>query len=194
VTIESLRTVGDKEYGKRLYQELLVIRAKRGDNGAFDEIVRELERSVFYYVRRLVGSDEDAWDLTQEVWVKAFRGLGSLRETKRFRVWLYSIAHHVVMSHHRTAYRNQAVRDESLVPDSAIEAELIPNPEDAERVHLALDQLDPVFREVLTLRFLEDLSVDETAEIIGVPSGTVKSRLFHAKKALKNILSRKERT
>jgi RNA polymerase sigma-70 factor, ECF subfamily len=57
----------------------------------------------------------------------------------------------------------------------------------------ALDQLDPVFREVLTLRFLEDLSVDETAEIIGVPSGTVKSRLFHAKKALKNILSREER-
>jgi RNA polymerase sigma-70 factor (ECF subfamily) len=47
---------------------------------------------------------------------------------------------------------------------------------------------------VLTLRFLEDLSVDETAEIIGVPTGTVKSRLFHAKKALKNILSRKERT
>jgi RNA polymerase sigma-70 factor (ECF subfamily) len=61
-------------------------------------------------------------------------------------------------------------------------------------VHLGLDQLDPVFREVLTLRFLEDLSVDETAEIIGVPTGTVKSRLFHAKKALKNILSRKERT
>jgi RNA polymerase sigma-70 factor (ECF subfamily) len=188
-----MRTVSDKEYGKRLYQELLVIRAKRGDNGAFDEIVRELERPMFYYVRRLVGSDEDAWDLTQEVWVKAFRGIGSLRETRRFRVWLYSIAHHVVMSHHRAAYRNHAVRDEPCVPDSAIEAEPIPNLEDAERVHLALDQLDPVFREVLTLRFLEDLSVDETAEIIGVPSGTVKSRLFHAKKALKNILSREER-
>ena len=93
-----MRTVGDKEYGKRLYQELLVIRAKRGVNGAFDEIVWELERPVFYYVRRLVGSDEDAWDLTQEVWVKAFRGIGSLRETKRFRVWLYSIAHHVTMA------------------------------------------------------------------------------------------------
>jgi RNA polymerase sigma-70 factor (ECF subfamily) len=193
VTIESIRTVRDEEYGKRLYHELLVIRAKRGDHGAFDEIVRELERPIFYYVRRLVGSDEDAWDLTQEVWVKAFRGIGSLRETRRFRVWLYSIAHHVVMSHHRAAYRNQAGRDETLVLDSAIEAEPIPNPEDAERVHLALDQLDPVFREVLTLRFLEDLSVDETAEIIGVPSGTVKSRLFHAKKALKNILSREEK-
>jgi len=58
---------------------------------------------------------------------------------------------------------------------------------------VALDRLDPDFREVLTLRFLEDLSVDETAEITGVPAGTVKSRLFHAKKALKKVLSREDR-
>jgi RNA polymerase sigma-70 factor (ECF subfamily) len=187
-----MKPPSENEYGKHLYQELLAIRAKRGDKEAFDEIVRTFERPMFYYVRRLVESDEDSWDVLQEIWVKAFRGLGSLRETKRFRVWLYTIAHRTVMSHYRAAYRSQAVLDEAFGPEATVEADATPNPEDAERVHLALAQLDPDFRTVLTLRFLEHLSVDETAEIIGVPTGTVKSRLFHAKKALKKILSRED--
>ena len=188
-----MKPTSNNEYGKQLYRELLVIRAKRGDNKAFEEIVREFERPMFYYVRRLVETDEDAWDILQEIWIKAFRGIGSLRETKRFRIWLYRIAHCTAMSHHRAAYRNQAVRDEAFDEEATIEADLAPNPEDAERVHVALDSLDPDFLEVLTLRFLEDLSVDETAEVIGVPAGTVKSRLFHAKKALKKVLSREDR-
>jgi len=185
-----MKLPSENEYGKHLYQELLVIRAKRGDKDAFEEIVRTFERPMFYYVRRLVESDEDGWDVLQEIWVKAYRGLGSLRETKRFRIWLYTIAHRTVMSHHRAAYRSRAVLDEAFGPEAADEADPTPDPEDAERVHRALAQLDPDFRAVLTLRFLENLSVEETAEIIGLPSGTVKSRLFYAKKALKKILSR----
>jgi len=165
---------------------------RRGDDKAFEEIVREFERPIFYYVRRLVETEQDAWDIVQEIWIKAFRGIGSLRETKRFRIWLYRIAHCTAMSHHRAAYRNHAVADEVFDPEAAIEADSTPHPEDAERVHLALGRLDPNFREVLTLRFLEDLSIDETAEIIGVATGTVKSRLFHAKQALKKILSRED--
>jgi len=187
-----MKAPSENDYGKHLYQELLAIRAKRGDKEAFEEIVRTFERPVFYYVRRLLENDEDAWDVLQQIWVKAFRGLGSLRETKRFRIWLYAIAHRTVMSHYRAAYRNQAVLEEAFGSEAAVEADATPNPEDAERVHLALAQLDPDFRAVLTLRFLEHLSVDETAEIIGVPAGTVKSRLFHAKKALKKILSRED--
>jgi RNA polymerase sigma-70 factor (ECF subfamily) len=183
----------DNEYGKHLYQELLVIKAKRGDDKAFEEIVQEFEGPMFYYVRRLVENDEDAWDIMQEVWIKAFRGIGSLRETNRFRVWLYRIAHCTTMGHHRAAYRNQAAVDEAIDPETPIEADSAPNPDEAEWVHLALDRLDPYFREVLTLRFLEDLSVDETAEVMGVPTGTVKSRLFHAKKALKKVLSKEDR-
>jgi RNA polymerase sigma-70 factor (ECF subfamily) len=187
-----MKSAFDNEYGKQLYRELLVIRVKRGDDKAFEEIVREFERPMFYYVRRLVETDEDAWDIVQEIWIKAFRGISSLRETKRFRIWLYRIAHCTAMSHHRAAYRNHAVPDEAFDAEAAIEADSTPSPEDAERVHLALDRLDPNFREVLTLRFLEDLSIDETAEITGVATGTVKSRLFHAKKALKKILSRED--
>jgi RNA polymerase sigma-70 factor (ECF subfamily) len=182
----------ENEYGKLLHQELLAIRAKRGDKEAFEEIVRTFERPIFYYIRRLVESDEDAWDVLQQTWVKAFRGLGSLRETWCFRVWLYAIAHRTIMSHYRATYRSRAVLDEALGSEAIVEADSTPNPEDAERVHLALAELNPDFRAVLTLRFLENLSVGETAEITGVPSGTVKSRLFHAKKALKRILSRED--
>jgi|SRR5579862_2769726 len=188
-----MKSPSENEYGKHLYQELLAIRAKRGEKEAFEEIVRTFERPLFYYVRRLVESDEDAWDVLQETWVKAFRGLGSLRQTKRFRIWLYTIAHRTVMSHYRAAFRSHAVLDEAFGSEAAVEADAPPNPEEAERVHLALAQLDPDFRAVLTLRFLEQLSVEETAEIIGVPSGTVKSRLFHAKRALKKALTREER-
>ena len=187
-----MKPPSENEYGEHLYQELLAIRAKRGDKEAFEEIVRTFERRLFYYVRRLVESDEDAWDVLQETWVKAFRGLGSLRETKRFRIWLYAIAHRTVMSQYRTGYRRQAVLEEAFGPEATVEADATPDPEDAERVHLALAELDPDFRGVLTLRFLEHLSVDATAEIMGVPPGTVKSRLFHAKKALKRILSRED--
>jgi RNA polymerase sigma-70 factor (ECF subfamily) len=185
-----VKTKSNLQYGKHLYHELLVIRARRGDASAFEELVHALETPLFYYVRRLVGSEEDAWDILQEAWVKAYRNLGSLRETNRFRVWLYSISHKTAMSHQRGVYRKRSVIEDAPMPEMAEDPNDIPNPEDAERVHAALDRIELPFREVLTLHFLEDLSVEETAQIIGVPAGTVKSRLYYAKQALKKILNR----
>ena len=187
-----MKAPSDSDYGKHLYHELLAIRAQRGDHAAFEELVRVLERLLFYYVRRLVGSEEDAWDVLQEIWIKAFRNIGSLRETRRFRVWLYSIAHNTAMSHQRSAYRQRTVFEEVPAPEISGEPDAGPNLEDAERVHFALDRIELPFREVLTLHFLEDLSVEETVEVIGVPAGTVKSRLFYAKRALKKVLKQEE--
>ena len=187
-----MKTNSNNQYGKHLYQELLVIRARRGDSAAFEELVHALETSLFYYVRRLVVSEEDAWDILQEVWVKAYRNLGSLRETNRFRVWLYSISHKTAMSHQRGVYRKRNVIEDTPIPENAEDLNDRPSPEDAERVHAALDRIELPFREVLTLHFLEDLSVEETAQVIGVPAGTVKSRLYYAKQALKKLLNRDE--
>lgn len=148
---------------------------------------------MFYYVRRLVANEEDAWDVLQDVWVKAYRGLGALRETNRFRVWLYSIAHKTAMSHMREAYRERDVMDDQEMPEAAEEFSESPNSEDAERVHAALDLIEVHFREVLTLHFLDDLSVQEVAQVIGVPVGTVKSRLFYARQELRKIMEREEK-
>jgi len=66
-----------------IYNELLVIRCRRGDNDAFKELIGNWERRIFYYIRRLVGDEQDAWDILQETWIKAFKGIGRLREPAR---------------------------------------------------------------------------------------------------------------
>jgi RNA polymerase sigma-70 factor (ECF subfamily) len=173
----------DKE---RIYQELLALRCQRGDAGAFEELVRLWEQRLFYYVRRLVREEQDAWDVLQEVWLKACRGLPSLRQAKSLPVWLYRIAHHSAISHLR-----ETPDEESLSEEHAgwiQETDIQFRSEDAERVHFGLNRIAWPWREVLTLHFLDDLSVQEIAEIISVPEGTVKSRLYHAKRALKRVL------
>jgi RNA polymerase sigma-70 factor (ECF subfamily) len=176
-------------YGQHLYDELLAIRSRRGDERAFEELTRRWEKPLFYFIRRIIGGEADAWDVLQEVWLKAFRSIGSLREPTRFRTWLYSIARHSAMSHHRAEYRERNHLAE-LPLDSSDFTPPLPDPSEAERVHEALDRIPLPFREALTLYFLEDLSVSEIAEVLGIPSGTVKSRLFHARTALKKELER----
>lgn len=178
--------------------ELLALRCRRGDPGAFAELVREWERPLVYYVRRVLGeggAQRAEWDVLQEVWLRAFRGIGSLREPRALPVWLYRIAHHVVMRHLRGKYADPAA---DAAPDFdaaevAIDERLHFTPEDAEQVHAALGKLPVAFREVLTLHFLEGMTVQQVAEVLGVPPGTVKSRLYHAKRALRALLEREDK-
>jgi RNA polymerase sigma-70 factor (ECF subfamily) len=170
----------------------LALRCRRGDEAAFSELVRAWEQRLFYFVRRLVPREEDAWDVLQEVWVKVFRAIASLRQPERLAVWLYSIAHKTAMSHLRAAYVRREEVENEPVPESVADDSANWPTEDAHRVHEALDRIAPPFREVLTLHFLQDFSVEEIAGIIGVPAGTVKSRLFHARKALRKALERSE--
>src|SRR5947209_13759934 len=97
--------------------ELLAIRCRRGDADAFAELVREWERPLVYYIRRLLGDGGAEWDVLQEVWLRAFRGIGSLREPRSLSVWLYRIAHHVVMRHLRGKYADPAGEAASTASD-----------------------------------------------------------------------------
>jgi RNA polymerase sigma-70 factor (ECF subfamily) len=170
-----------------LESALLVVRFQRGDRSAFEGIVRLWETSLFYYLRRLAASEADAWELLQETWLKLFRSLHSLRDPKALPAFLYRIARNAAIARLRkrgiTESDNSAdeVHDESASDDiSAFD--------NAEQVHHALDQLPLLQREALTLYFLEDLSLDEMAEALEVPVGTVKSRLHYAKLAMRKIL------
>ena len=167
--------------------ELLVIQCQRGDVSAFEAIVRMWERSLFYYLRRLVSSEEDAWDLLQETWLKIFRSIGTLRDPRSLPSFLYRTARNTAVSRLRSSEFSQAPAcqlDESLeitVSDASAF-------DDAEQVHHALDRLPLPQREVLTLYFLEDLSLEEIATLLEVPLGTVKSRLYYAKLAIHKII------
>ncbi|HEV2294422.1 MAG TPA: sigma-70 family RNA polymerase sigma factor [Tepidisphaeraceae bacterium] len=172
--------------------ELLVLRCRRGDTEAWRELTHLFERRLLYYLRRLVDDERDAWDLLQQTWLGAFRNLRTLEQPRALRTWLYRIAHHQAVSHRRqrgvepTAGEADQVDLDEVADDCGDEIAIAADA--AERVHAALAQLPVAFREVLTLRFLEDLSVDEAAAVLNVPAGTVKSRLFHAKRALRAVL------
>lgn len=168
--------------------ELLVLRCQRRDPRAADELVAFFEKPLLYYLRRMVGSEADAWDLLQETWVSVFRSLPSLRDARALPAFLYRTArnHALAQMRHRNAdLRLYAVVD---APPTSTDPEPTFTPEDAAAVHAGLDKLTLPHREALTLFFLQDLSIEEIASVLGIPPGTVKSRLHHAKKALGAIL------
>jgi RNA polymerase sigma-70 factor (ECF subfamily) len=167
--------------------EILVLRCQRGEREAFEELVRAWERRLFFYVRRLVADEGDAWQILQEVWVQVLRSIRSLRDPRRLPVWLYAVTRNTILSHHREGYARERVLDTVEPLESSEEDGLAPL-EDAELVHYGLSRIPEVDREVLTLFFLRDLSIDEVAEVLRIPPGTVKSRLFKAKKTLREAL------
>jgi RNA polymerase sigma-70 factor (ECF subfamily) len=172
--------------------ELLVLRCKRGERQAFNELISQWEGRLFFYVRRLVATEEDAWDVLQQVWLKVFRGIKTLTNPQRLPTWLYQIARRTAASHWREEYRASACREENadLVAFPAAEEES--HFENAEQVHRALDSISLAHREVLTLYFLKDLSLEQMAEVLAVPLGTIKSRLCYAKRAIRASLERRE--
>jgi RNA polymerase sigma-70 factor (ECF subfamily) len=172
------------------YNEWLVVRCQQGQNEAFEELIRHWENRLFYYIRRLTPGEEDAWDVLQKVWLAVIGGIKNLQDGRLLPIWLYRIARNSAASHFRTGRPDRDLRKYS---DDLNDIELPDQdftPEDAEQVHCALEKLALPFREVLTLFFLQGLSVAEIARIVDIPEGTVKSRLHHAKRAMRSVLAK----
>jgi RNA polymerase sigma-70 factor (ECF subfamily) len=170
--------------------ELLALRLRLGEAGAFSDLVREMERPLLYYLARLVG-DTSALDVLQEVWLGAFRGAQRLDDPRRLRPWLYRLARDRAIDRirkDRSECRLRQVHTEERGTSTIVDEEPEFGPEDAAAVHRALDSLDIRHREVLVFHFLEDLPIADIAAIAGCPEGTVKSRLYHAKRALRAVI------
>ena len=179
-----------------ILSELLVLRCRRGDAEAWRQLVRHWERRLLYYLRRLLDNERDAWDVLQQVWLEVFRNLGSLRQPRALRPWLYRISHRRAITHRRCAGRAEGIASQGdmevdQVPAAQDESDLW-RVETAEQIHHALGQLSLTHREVLTLFFLEEMPIEEIAEAIQVPVGTVKSRLYYARQALRQVLLQEE--
>lgn len=188
--------MGDSE---TIYSRLLVVRCQLGERDALEELVARWERPLLFYVRRFVRDEHDARQVMQDVWLKVFAGLGALRDPERLAPWLYRLARNTFMDHLRDRYTRdqllEAARSDAAACTGGPDAQAPAAADEtawlvaAEEVHYGLSRVSVVDREVLTLYFLEDLSVDEIAAVIGVPPGTVKSRLFNARKALRQVLA-----
>lgn len=169
--------------------ELLVLRCQRRDRRAADELVTLFEKPLLYYLRRMVGSEADAWDLVQETWVSVFKALPTLRDARALPAFLYRTARNQALALLR--HRNADLRLYAAVeaPPNDTDREPDFTSEVAAAVHAGLNKLSLPHREALTLFFLEQLSIEEIASVLAIPIGTVKSRLHHAKKALRAILN-----
>ncbi len=168
---------------------ILVSRAQQGDRRAFEVLFERFQPRLRYYVRRLNGSDNHADDILQNVWLKVVRKIDSLSDPQAFVAWLYTIARREVYGQGRIKDPFVELTDEHL-DRVAGEGEVTFDDEDVTRIHQALARLKPRHREILTLSFLESLSHKEIGEVLGVNAGTIRSRIFYAKEALRTELER----
>jgi RNA polymerase sigma-70 factor (ECF subfamily) len=162
----------------------LVQRILSGDKAAGEQFVIEHYEAIFRFLRNLTGSKEDAEDLTQQTFLRAWEALPSFRGDSSLSTWLHSIAYREY-THWLRSRREFVPLDEIVdMPDEQANQNL-----EAVLLRWAIYRLDPEHREVFVLYYVQGFSVSEIAKIIGVPAGTVKSRLFFARQKLKELLS-----
>jgi RNA polymerase sigma-70 factor (ECF subfamily) len=173
----------------RTQDEWLTLRCQSGEAGAFEDLLAVMERPLLYYATKLLGNEENALDALQDVWVRVFGNIRRLRDPGSLRPWLYRLTRGVAVDRIRgKTSRERAEDGHAELFQEAVEPTF--SQEDADAIHEALDQLELKHREVLVLHFLEDFAISEIAQIVDCPEGTVKSRIYHAKKEMKGILVR----
>jgi len=177
----------------------LVTQAQKGRDEAFQELVHRHRPGVARLVARITRRPEWVDDLTQESFISAYQNLAKFEARASFRTWIYRIAVNLSLrelqkeqarERMRLAYFEEtALPDSLIVPWSATGERLILSRETQTLVRKALDQLAPEHAIVLVLRYLEELSSPQIAEVLQIPAGTVRSRLYHARLQLAEILS-----
>jgi RNA polymerase sigma-70 factor (ECF subfamily) len=167
----------------------IVGEALAGSQAAYRELVRRYQGPVLNLVAHMVRDRSEAEDLTQEVFVKAFARLGTYDTTRRFASWVFKIAHNHTIDHLRRVRPDTLSLDageHAELPAAAIASpqELVERAEMADDLDRAVQRLRVEYREVILLRYQEDLPQDEIADVLGVPEGTVKTYLHRARKEL----------
>ena len=173
--------------------EHIVARARRGDADAFEQLVEAYRNQVFRLALRMCGNEADADEVAQETFLSAWKGLPNFRGESRFSTWLYQLTTHAAIDLLRREKRQAAAEDIDGITAADDGPSLQQQAERAEtrrEVRAALMQLPEEYRQVLLLRFMQELSYEEIGQALKLPAGTVKSRLNRAKAQLKDILSR----
>ena len=182
-------------------------RAREGDREAFGVLVKLHQDRVFNLAFRLTGREDAAWDLSQEAFLRAWEGISSFRGEAGFYTWIYRILLNLHMNREKSAGRRMerktrsmeaghrdgsgpAVKDSLAGGEGADPVVRAVRKETAEAVQAAIQRLAPKYRQVLLLRDMEGLSYEAIAELLDLPLGTVRSRLFRARDGVMRILER----
>jgi RNA polymerase sigma-70 factor (ECF subfamily) len=171
----------------------LIALCRRRDAGAWEELIRRYQPAMLRLAFQFTGDEEEARDLAQEIFVRLYRTLDRYDPQRSFRVWIYSLARNLCIDHYRRRRRDRnAVRspgEEIASPGEAPDQRLLRR-ERRESLLRALDTLGSASREAIVMKDLQDLTVQEIASILGIPAGTVKSRVWRARCELERALLR----
>ncbi len=174
----------------------ILTRARRGETAAFEELVRLYEKRVYAVALRSSGNPEDAADIVQEVFLRAWRSIESFRGDSGFSTWLFRITMNLCVDHAR--HKHAQPQTQPIVTDDETERPL-PDPAPTPEEHLdnrelgrelaaALEEISEEHRRIVLLRDVSGMSYTEIAEVLEISEGTVKSRLSRARIALRKVL------
>lgn len=172
---------------KRLF--LLVLRCQAGDETAFSRLIEWFGARTLAHLRGLLGDDAD--DVQQEVWLAVYTRIGALSNPRAFRTWLFQTTRHQAID-----FLRGRKRERELLEEAGREIDLAHAPDEPigslnqSSMAAALKELSPAQREVLVLRYQEDMTYAQIAVIVGCSIGTVRSRLHHAKQRLQAAIRR----
>ncbi len=173
-------------------EKTLIRRGQAGDNDAFARLVERNQTGVYNLALRMTRDPEEAIDMTQETFLRAWRSLPGFRAEAKFSTWLYRIAYNVCLSRrivHPSTFAEPGVADAIPVPEGEEPPALVLRQERREWVMAAMNRLTPAYRLVLDLYYWRDCTYEEIAAILDLPMGTVKTHLFRAKAALRTVLA-----
>ncbi len=179
----------------------LVERSRTGDEEAFRLLIREYQNPVFHLAQRILRNRSDAEDAAQEVFIKVYSALSQYDPRYAFRSWIFRITHNLCIDYIRKRKYPLISIDQPIAgsegeitwdlpdPDAVNPLEAVEAGQEKKIIEEAIGKLSPTLRSAITLRHLEGLRYDEIADILEIPLGTVKVRLFRAREALAKLLS-----
>jgi RNA polymerase sigma factor (sigma-70 family) len=181
----------------------LVLKAKEGSQKAFADLMQRYKDSIYFMSLKMVNNKEDAMDITVETFAKAFEKLDKYQPEYAFSTWLFRVATNNCIDFLRKKKLNTVSIDNMIDDDDdrpmQIKSDTL-NPEESsikkqqsEELKLLIESLPPRYRNLLTLRYFDELSYEEIAQQLDLPLGTVKAQLFRAKYLLGNIINRIDR-
>ncbi len=177
-------------------EKKLIKRCLKGEKKAMEMLVVNYQKGIYNYFYRNIRNSETAADLTQDIFLKVFSKLGSYDFKYKFSTWIYTMSHNLLIDYYRKK-KNLSFTTFASANDGYIEfedktvdtgEEVLSNMEKKERIWSAVDKLPDEYRELIVMRYINDLKYYEISQILEIPMGTLKNKIFRAKKKLFKIM------
>jgi RNA polymerase sigma-70 factor (ECF subfamily) len=172
----------------KLFEQILILRCQLRDRDALAELIGRYDQPLRYFINRLMQDHAKAEELFQETWLAVIRKIHTLKRPEAFTTWLYRIARNKVYQELRDRKQFTELHEELAAPD--VTDDELSLSDDVAKLHKCLERLTPEHKEVLMLRFLEQMSYEQMAEVLDCNLGTVRSRIHFAKLALKKEMEK----